>query len=284
MEPSGVTEIVAANDNLPRSRDEAKRVGAKFYFTGDPCIRGHLSTRRNTNCACSECDREKAKEKYWKTRDEKREETNLRHRNRYWANVDSERDRLRELKRKQRAENPGRDKDLRDIRKLTNPNEDRDRVRKWRADNPEKAKKAARRDAKRFRSTPKGRLSSSISSGIKGSIQKGSKARRHWENLVGYTVEQLKDHLEKRFLPGMSWGNYGDWEIDHIVPIAAHNYETPDDIDFMRCWALSNLRPLWKSDNRSKGAKLDKPFQPSLALSIPLAANDNNPVKKDNAA
>jgi hypothetical protein len=75
-------------------------------------------------------------------------------------------------------------------------------------------------------------------------------------------------HLEKQFLPGMSWENMGEWHIDHKIPIAAFNFEKPEDIDFKRCWALKNLQPLWKSENCIKGAKIDKPFQPSLNLSL----------------
>jgi len=90
---------------------------------------------------------------------------------------------------------------------------------------------------------------------------------------VGYTVAKLMAHLEKLFRPGMCWENYGrgGWHIDHIIPRAAFNYQTPQDIDFKRCWALSNLQPLWERENIAKGAKLTAPFQPSLAL----AANHN---------
>ena len=41
---------------LPTSRQEAKKSGSKYYFTGDPCRNGHLSPRyRNGNCI--QCDR-----------------------------------------------------------------------------------------------------------------------------------------------------------------------------------------------------------------------------------
>lgn len=123
---------------------------------------------------------------------------------------------------------------------------------------------------RRARSTIKGRLNHSMSSAVRDSIISG-KGGRKWESLVGYTVSDLISHLEKQFLEGMSWDNYGigGWEIDHIIPLSAHNYETPDDIDFKRAWALSNLRPMWAPDNRSKNNKLIMPFQPSLALAIP---------------
>ena len=78
-------------------------------------------------------------------------------------------------------------------------------------------------------------------------------------------------HLEQHFTAGMTWENYGKqgWEVDHIIPRSAFNYETPDDIDFKRCWSLNNLQPLWGQENWSKGGRFEGEFQPSLAISIP---------------
>lgn len=159
-----------------------------------------------------------------------------------------------------------------------NPEKHRASVYKWKENNPEKSKEInARADAKR-RQNPKHKLGDAVSRGMRASLKRGAKARRKWESLVGYTSEELMSHLERLFLPGMSWENYGEWEIDHKTPLAAHNYETPDDIDFQRAWALSNLQPLWKRENRTKSDKLLKPFQPSLALAVP--ANDNKAPEK----
>ena len=105
-----------------------------------------------------------------------------------------------------------------------------------------------------------------IRSGIHQSLSKGIKNNRKWELLVGYTVEQLKHHLESQFKDGMTWLNMGKWHIDHIIPISAFNYEKPEDIDFKKCWELSNLQPMWAIDNFKKHDKLEKPFQPSLAI------------------
>lgn len=104
--------------------------------------------------------------------------------------------------------------------------------------------------------------------GVRISVKRGSKSGRRTFELLGYTVDDLRMHLERLFHPGMTWQNYGrgGWEIDHIIPLSAHNYETPDDIDFKKAWALSNLQPLWMPQNRTKHAKLTKPFQPSLAI------------------
>lgn len=139
---------------------------------------------------------------------------------------------------------------------------------KWVQENPEKVRATARAKNKRKRSTPKGKLSASISRNMQHSLPNKSKKRKHWETIVGYTVDQLKKHLEKQFKPGMNWHNCGrnGWHIDHIVPISAFNYTKPEDHDFKVCWSLKNLQPLWESENISKGAKLSKPFQPSLSF------------------
>jgi hypothetical protein len=39
---------------LPKSRAEAKAIGAKYYFTGEPCKHGHIAPRKAKG-ACVEC-------------------------------------------------------------------------------------------------------------------------------------------------------------------------------------------------------------------------------------
>lgn len=139
--------------------------------------------------------------------------------------------------------------------------------RGWLKEHPEKSSEYARNRYKWQSASPRWRLSNCIRAGIYISLQKGSKNGRHWESLVDFTLDQLKAHLEKQFLPGMTWENHGSvWHIDHKIPVAAFNFQKPEDIDFKRCWALKNLRPLWKKANLSKKAKLDKPFQPALTI------------------
>jgi len=72
---------------------------------------------------------------------------------------------------------------------------------------------------------------------------------------VDWTVAELRAHLERQFLRGMTWGNYGEWHVDHIIPISSFTITGPDDPELRRAWALTNLRPLWALDNISKGAK-----------------------------
>ena len=39
---------------LPKSRAEAKAIGARYYFTGEPCKHGHIAPRK-TKGACVDC-------------------------------------------------------------------------------------------------------------------------------------------------------------------------------------------------------------------------------------
>ena len=40
--------------NLPKTREEAKKTGSKYYFTGQPCKHGHIAARK-TKGVCVEC-------------------------------------------------------------------------------------------------------------------------------------------------------------------------------------------------------------------------------------
>jgi len=81
-----------------------------------------------------------------------------------------------------------------------------------------------------------------------------AKAGRSWRTFVDYSLEELMSHLERQFLPGMTWENKGEWHIDHIIPRSSFEYESPDDPEFKQAWALTNLRPLWAIDNIRKNA------------------------------
>lgn len=97
------------------------------------------------------------------------------------------------------------------------------------------------------------RISSNISRGIRHSL-KTSKNGAHWEDVVGYALSDLMAHLEEKFLPGMSWENYGvhGWHIDHIRPQSHFRFTSVTDCAFLECWSLKNLQPLWSMDNWKK--------------------------------
>lgn len=110
-------------------------------------------------------------------------------------------------------------------------------------------------------------LNRRISCAVKDSLKcKGEhgKRGRHWEDLVGFTLDELKAHLESQFVNGMGWHNRKKWHIDHIIPVNSYDYEKAEDDNFKKCWRLENLRPLWASENISKSDKLGLDIQIGL--------------------
>ena|SRR3990167_2666119 len=97
-------------------------------------------------------------------------------------------------------------------------------------------------------------MSTAVYLGLK---KKGiSKAGERWCSVVGYSIDELRGHLEPLFSDGMSWENYGEWHIDHIIPKSFFSFTSPEDAAFKQCWALTNLQPLWAEDNLSKSNRL----------------------------
>ena len=112
--------------------------------------------------------------------------------------------------------------------------------------------KATNRSLKRYYEN---RVSMNFSRRMRASISCG-KDGRSWESLVGYTLNDLKKHLESKFVEGMTWENYGtDWHIDHIKPVVLFDMKSTDCSDFKECWSLLNIQPLFKYDNLLKGSR-----------------------------
>jgi len=107
---------------------------------------------------------------------------------------------------------------------------------------------------KKYSENPNVRLTCLMRNGVYYSLR-ANKGGRHWEDLVGYSYEELERHLESQFQSGMTWDNYGEWVVDHRKPIAAFTFNSAEDKEFQECWALSNLRPLWAEENSHKQAK-----------------------------
>jgi len=151
--------------------------------------------------------------------------------------------------------------------RMENRAKSREIDRKWREKNIEKVRMSRNKCIAKKRATLAGTLNHRISVGMQQSL-KGNKKGRSWESLVGFSLEELKKHLEKQFKKGMSWELVmtGQIHIDHKIPIAAFNYDSPEDIDFKRCWALKNLQPLFALENKTKKDSLYRPFQPALLL------------------
>jgi hypothetical protein len=97
----------------------------------------------------------------------------------------------------------------------------------------------------RLRIILRGRLWKAIS---RESKQSGALA------LLGCSIDELKSYLEKQFVIGMNWDNYGEWHIDHIKPCCSFDLT---DLEQQRiCFNYTNLQPLWAKDNIRKNGKI----------------------------
>jgi len=89
-------------------------------------------------------------------------------------------------------------------------------------------------------------LRSRLNKALKNNYKSGSAVQD-----LGCSIEFLKYYLESKFQPGMSWENYGQWHIDHIKPLSKFNLQIRSEL--LEVCHYTNLQPLWKLDNISKG-------------------------------
>jgi len=75
-------------------------------------------------------------------------------------------------------------------------------------------------------------------------------------NLIGCTINDLKNYLEEQFMEGMTWDNYGlyGWHIDHIIPCVSFDFTKEEEQK--KCFHYTNLQPLWARENLRKSGKV----------------------------
>lgn len=84
---------------------------------------------------------------------------------------------------------------------------------------------------------------------------KGESKSAHTMELIGCSIEFLKEYIANKFTEGMSWDNYGEWHLDHIRPCSS--FDLSDPIQQKECFCYKNLQPLWAIDNLKKAYKYE---------------------------
>jgi hypothetical protein len=132
--------------------------------------------------------------------------------------------------------------------------------RYWLKHKPRLLKEHALYDKERKEKDPSYKLRTNISSKISSFLKKNgsSKTGKSCLNYMNFSIQELKEYLEKQFEPWMTWKNHGGynvktwndndqktwtWQIDHIIPQSDLQYISMEDENFKKCWALENLRP-----------------------------------------
>ena len=98
------------------------------------------------------------------------------------------------------------------------------------------------------------RLKQNLRSRTRGAFKnKGYSKNTKTQDMLGVDWEVAKQHIERQFKKGMSWDNYGEWHIDHIIPLASA--KTPERLK--QLCHYTNLQPLWAVDNLSKSDSIN---------------------------
>lgn len=141
-----------------------------------------------------------------------------------------------------------------------------ERIKRWRKQNTEKVAKIkqrykeknidiiranARKNKRTYCKDINKRLKFNISRAFNRYFKKTTTTAKYME-YFNYTIEDLKQHLQKQFKSDMNWENYGKlWNIDHKIPQSWFDFSKKEEI--RRCWQLDNLQPLYAKENFSKG-------------------------------
>ena len=213
-----------AKNFLLLSRSEAVSRGLKHYFTGKPCLNGHISQRLASSCSCVQCSTEK----------QRSESLRAYKRSYYQKNAEIIRQRASERYQVNRKEKIAYAVDYRkrNLPKVLA------RLKTWRKS--------------RFSEKPWLILHARLKSGLSHALRNVNSVKKNTTtNAIGCSFEELKIHIEKQFVKGMSWENRKLWHIDHIVPISKAKTEK----EVLDLYHFTNLRPMWASENIKKSNK-----------------------------
>ena len=209
----------------------AKSLGHLTYFSGKPCIRGHVAERRVLNGRCLECEKDDTREFKKLNHDQIRQRENARykadpekfrqranaaraanvekHRKRelelYYLNVEKNRKNSRNYQKKVRAENPEkyREQDRLAAQKRRASGAERERLKKWAEANPEQFRAGKRNyDAR----------------------------KKNAEGFhTGNDIQQIRDRQKDRCVY-CSKPLFGKGHVDHIIPLKRHGTNWPDNL------------------------------------------------------
>jgi hypothetical protein len=181
-------------------------------------------------------------------------------------------DEINEQKRKHYEEN----KDNINLIRKEEYKENREEIllqNKIRANKPENKEKKNKKNRERWENDAAFKLRGIISSTIRDFLKyNGFRKKSSILNYLPYTMDELKEHIEKQFLESgnewMNWDNWGRydpaiwngsdkttwvWHLDHIIPQADLIYDSMEHPNFLKCWALDNLRSYSGKDNIMDG-------------------------------
>jgi hypothetical protein len=220
------------------------------------CCREYSNEYRRKN-------REKTIDAQRKWRDENREKIKIigkkyrknnleksKNAQRNWYNKNIEEERIHHAE--YRKNNPEKLKEIWKKSRLKNSEKRKIRQKIYCKENRKKLNEYA---VNRRKSNPIHKLSHNIRGRIRDFLKSNNVIKSNKTfGIVGCSPQELKEHLEKQFINGMNWNNYGYYgrHIDHKIPLDFG--KTKEEI-YKLCH-YTNLQPLWQNENLKKTNKL----------------------------
>ena len=232
--------------------------GEKFYFTGKPCPKGHIAKRRVANRECVECRRILERERQQKP-ERKEEKRQIEKRAREDGRRDeSQKKFLNSAKRKAWAYRYNRKPEV-----MKKRNES---YKRWLKDPQNKNIKSEidrRNKKRRLKEDPVFRMITNYRRRVNLAFKtKEIKKTNLTHKLLGCSSEEFRNHLRSKYTNGMTDNNYGEWHIDHIIPIDFFDF-SDEGAPFIAFHYL-NTQPLWAKENIQKDTKLPKEYKKIL--------------------
>jgi len=106
--------------------------------------------------------------------------------------------------------------------------------------------------AERMRTDPAFRLSKLLRGRLYTALDGGYKESSTMD-LLGCTLDELKEHIASQFTGSMRWGDRSSFHLDHIIPLSAFDLNDPMQLSYAMNWR--NHQPLTKEDNLRKADK-----------------------------
>lgn len=204
------------------TKAEAMQAGHKKYMDGKPCKRGHVAARFVSNGMCCECSKAAQSTDHAKAR---------------------------------KAAHYLKNRELALARAAARYEQNRPQIIQYSLEYQRKNIKeiCARREAKfkeKLKTSPWLGMFRSVRATTNAAIRRvgASKNGRRTLSILGCTSDELKAHIERQFVRGMTWENRTEWHVDHIIPLCTATNEE----EAIALCHYTNLRPMWAIDNLKK--------------------------------
>lgn len=134
-------------------------------------------------------------------------------------------------------------------RRKKNAKQTRETMKRYRILNSDKIREYNKRH---YKDSIQYRIAHTLRARIRDAVKRCHRSVRTKE-LLGISFVDYKKYLESLFKIGMSWDNYGKWEIDHIKPVSS--FDLTNKSEQLKAFHYTNTQPLWLNENRVKSFK-----------------------------